>query len=99
MKKLKRIEIRVDAIEKQAIKKRARDAGLSVGEYLRNLGLRKTIHYKLTPEELAIYQDLKKFYNNFSYISNYIKSKHPGLVNLIQVTQSQIRQHLKKLEK
>jgi len=70
MNKTKRIEIRLTIFEEKLIKIKAKEAGLSASEYIRKSALDKPIPKALDSEELEVYHDLKKFYNNFSAISN-----------------------------
>lgn len=92
------IKIRVSTIEKRTIKKKAKEAGLNVSEYLRKLALGHQVRAKLTSEEIECYKLLNKFANNFIWISNALKSGDKSKVKeLCLETSEAILAHLNKL--
>ena len=98
MKRTKKIELRVSALEKKLLEKRATESGLSTSDYLRRSGLSQKIGYKLTPEEIEIYKELHQFHRSFVNLSNFFKTNHSELYNESQSLINQIKQHLSKLE-
>ena len=98
MNKTKRIEIRLEIFEEKLLKLKARETGLSVSQYLRHCGLNKKLPKQLSESELEVYRDLKKFYNNFSSISNLLKKGDYGnMLSEISLVQQEILLHLKKI--
>ena len=98
MNKTKRIEIRLEIFEEKLLKLKARETGLSVSQYLRHSGLNKKLPKQLNESELEVYRDLKKFYNNFSSISNLLKKGDYGnMLSEISLVQQEILLHLKKI--
>lgn len=95
MKKTKRIEIRLSLFDEKLIKVKAKDSGLPVSEYIRRCALNKSVPKSLNPDELEMYKDLKKFYNNFSSISNlFKKGNHVKMVEEIEELKREIKKQL-----
>ena len=98
MNKTKRIDVRVTIFEEKLIKIKAKDSGLTASEYLRKSALDKKIPKALDKDELEIYQDLKKFYNNFNSISNlFRKGDYQKMVEEIEELKLELKQHLNKI--
>lgn len=98
MNKTKNILIRVNLFDEKLIKVKAKDCGLSVSEYLRRCGLNKSVPKSMNTEELEVYKDLKKFYNNFTSISNLlVKGDHARMIQEIEELKSSLKEHLKKI--
>tara|TARA_R110002012_G_scaffold279098_1_gene467002 strand:+ start:3789 stop:4088 length:300 start_codon:yes stop_codon:yes gene_type:complete len=99
MKKTRKIEFRVSLLEHHIIKNKANRIGCSVSEYLRNTALDYPLSYKLTPEEIEVYQQLNKYGDNFRRISNLFKlGDVTGVKETSIETAKLIRQHLKKFK-
>lgn len=95
MNKDKIIKFRVDIFEQKVIQQKAESSGISVSEYARICTLRRQLPRQMDTQELEIYQDLKKFYNNFSAIKNLLKKgDYAQLVEQINLTQDEIKNHL-----
>jgi len=75
MEKTERIFIRVDLLDKEIIKTKAKEVNLSLSEFMVRSALGRTLPKAMTNEELQAYVELKKFQTNFTRISNYIKNK------------------------
>jgi len=98
MNKTKNILIRVNLFDEKLIKVKAKDCGLSVSEYLRRCGLNKSVAKSMNTEELEVYKDLKKFYNNFTLISNLLaKGDHVRMIEEIEELKLSLKEHLKKI--
>lgn len=98
MKKIKKIEFRVTLTEHLVIKNRAYKAGCTMSEFLRNTALEYPLSYKLTPEEIEVYEQLNKYSDNFRRISNLFKlGDVTGVKETSVETAKLIRQHLNKL--
>lgn len=95
MNKTKRIEIRLTLLEEKLLKIKARETGLPVSTYVRNSALGKKLPKQLNESELEAYRELKKFYNNFSAISNLLKKGDYGtMLSEIGVLQQELLVHL-----
>ena len=98
MNKTKRIEIRLTILEEKLLKLKAKETGLPVSTYVRNCALGKKLPTQLNETELETYRELKKFYNNFSAISNLLKKGDYGnMLSEISLVQQEILFHLKKI--
>lgn len=98
MNKTKRIEIRLNLFDEKLIRVKAQDCGLPVSEYVRRCALNKSVPKSLNSDELEVYKDLKKFYNNFSSISNlFKKGDHVKMVEEIQDLKREIKKQLEKI--
>ena len=75
MNKKSEIKFRCTPLEKAIISKKASHSGMSVSSYCRNSSLDQKIHYKLSDEELSVYQMLFEYRTNFIRISNILKKK------------------------
>lgn len=96
--KKQRIELRVSTLEKEIIKKKAENSGLSVSEYLVRAALNEKISYKLTTDELEAYKGLHEIRRNFTLISNMFKIKDPELAKKVEETATEVKEHLKKFK-
>lgn len=95
MNKTKKIEIRVTLFEEKILKSKARSAGISLSHYMRNSALNKSTPKQLDALELDAYQDLKKYYNNFTSISNLFKNGNtPKMIEEIETLKTQLKEHL-----
>lgn len=98
MNKTKRIEIRLTLLEEKLLKVKAKETGLPVSTYVRNCALGKKLPKQLNESELEVYKELKKFYNNFSSISNLLKKGDYGsMLSEIGILQQEMLVHLKKI--
>ncbi|MGV0938886.1 plasmid mobilization protein [Algoriella xinjiangensis] len=98
MNKTKRIEIRLTLLEEKLLKVKAKETGLPVSSYVRNCALGKKLPKQLNESELETYRELKKFYNNFSSISNLLKKGDYGsMLSEISLVQQEILLHLQKI--
>ena len=93
------IKLRVSKIEQALIKKKAKDAGITVSELLRSLALDYKLTSKLSTEEIEVYKTLTTFSSNFARISNLFKlGDVDGFKNETLETSRIIREHLMKLK-
>jgi len=93
------IKLRVSKIEQALIKKKAKDAGITVSELLRSLALDYKLTSKLSTEEIEVYKTLTTFSSNFARISNLSKlGDVDGFKNETLETSRIIREHLMKLK-
>lgn len=98
MNKTKNILLRVSLFDEKLIKIKAKDCGLSTSEYLRRCALNKKLPKALDNDELEVYKDLKKFYNNFNAISNlFKKGDHQKMLLEIEELKFELKKHLKKI--
>jgi hypothetical protein len=93
------IKFRCSIYEKKLLKKRAARAGISLSEYCRNSAFENSVIERLTNEQLAHYQMLVKYKNNFTRISNMFKKSNPKLANEVTELAEQIRNHLYNFKK
>lgn len=93
------IKFRCSIYEKKLLKKRAVRAGISLSEYCRNSAFENSVIERLTNEQLAHYQMLVKYKNNFTRISNMFKKSNPKLANEVTELAEQIRNHLYNFKK
>tara|TARA_R110002012_G_scaffold263456_1_gene446333 strand:- start:176189 stop:176485 length:297 start_codon:yes stop_codon:yes gene_type:complete len=93
------IKFRCSIYEKKLLKKRAERAGISLSEYCRNTAFKHSIVERLTPEQLAHYQMLVKYKNNFTSIRNMFKKRNPKLASEVADVVEQIRSHLYNFKK
>lgn len=92
------IKIRVSTIEKRTIKKKAKEAGLNISEFLRKLALGHQVRARLTPEEIECYKTLNDFANYFTWTGNALKSGDITKVKELCIeTSKAILAHLNKL--
>jgi hypothetical protein len=54
------------------------------------------LRYRLSEEEVAAYELLVKYHNNFQRIGNLLKSKDSAFAREVQQTAQEIRDHLQK---
>ncbi len=95
----RKIECRVTNTEWLILKKKAKEAGITLSEYIRGTALNYDLAYKLTESEITSYKQLTELKNNFQRISNYMKHKASYEILLeIQNTITFINNHLKKFE-
>lgn len=92
------IKFRCSSLEKEIIKKKASNSGLTISEYCRAIALNQKIGFKLTDEELEIYKTLIKYHNNFVQISNLLKKKDSGFAKKIMEVVNEIKCHLNKFK-
>lgn len=88
------IQIRCSIYEKKLLKKRAARAGISLSEYIRSTAFKINMVERLTPEQLACYQMLVQYKNNFSRISNMFRKNDPNLAKAVENLAEEIRTHL-----
>ncbi|MDP5232055.1 MAG: hypothetical protein NWQ38_16795 [Cellulophaga sp.] len=93
------IKFRCSIYEKKLLKKRAVRAGISLSEYCRNSAFENSVIERLTSEQLAHYQMLVKYKNNFTSISNMFKKHNPKLANEVIQLAEEIRNHLYNFKK
>jgi len=93
------IKFRCSIYEKKLLKKRAERAGISLSEYCRNSALENLVIERLTSQQLAYYQMLVKYKNNFTSISNMFKKHNPKLANEVIQLAEEIRNHLYNFKK
>lgn len=98
VKKTKRIHFRVTNFEKLKIEKKAKKAGLTLSDYCRKTALDRKLDYRLSDEELEMFQMLVKYKSNFSRLSNLIREKDPTTNALILETAKEIGIQLKKFK-
>ena len=98
MNKTKNILLRVNRFEEKLIKIKASECGLSTSEYLRRSALGKQLPKALDSDELEAYKDLKKFYNNFSAISNLLKKgDYKQMIEEIEELKFELKKALEKI--
>ncbi|SMC41554.1 mobilization protein MbpA [Cellulophaga tyrosinoxydans] len=93
------IKFRCSIYEKKLLKKRAVRAGISLSEYCRNSAFGNSIIERLTSEQLAQYQMLVQYKNNFTSIRNMFKNRNPNLAKEVATLAEQIRNHLFNFKK
>lgn len=91
------LRFRVFSLEKKAIQLAARQAGMPISEYLRQCALGKEIKFRLTDEEIEIFQMLRQYRTNFSRLSSMIKKHEPGKVKVLDELIKGIDEQLNKL--
>ena len=98
--KPKTLRFRVSNSEYYIIKNKAKQAGVTISEFVRSRSLDYDLTYKLTEEEIRIYKQLNSFSDNFRRISNLFKLGDITQVKEVSVeTAELIRKHLEKLKK
>lgn len=99
MKRTKKINIRVSHTEHAIIKNKAYKSSCSISEYMRNVSMGNKLSYRLTSDEINVYNQLSKYSSNFINITNYIKKGDiTGLKEETFKTAKLIQEHLKKLQ-
>jgi hypothetical protein len=99
MKKIEKINLRLNFSEKRIIEMKAFKSGCSVSEFLRSTALDYPLSYKLTDDEIKVYKQLNKFSRNFININNLFKKGDiTGVKEKCIETADLIQQHLKKLQ-
>lgn len=98
MKKKEHIIFRCSSLEKAILQKKADHSGQSVSSFVRASALGQKIGYKLTDEELEVYQMLTKYHNHFVAISNLLKKKDSAFAKEVGSVAKEIKQHLKKFQ-
>ncbi|SMC39893.1 mobilization protein MbpA [Cellulophaga tyrosinoxydans] len=93
------IKFRCSIYEKKLLKKRAVRAGISLSEYCRYSAFENAIIERLTSEQLAQYQMLVQYKNNFTRISNMFKKSNPKLASEVAALAEEIRNHLYNFKK
>lgn len=93
------IKFRCSIYEKKLLKKRAERAGISLSEYCRKTAFHNSVVERLTPEQLAHYQMLVKYKNNFTSIRNMFKKRNPKLASEVAALAEEIRNHLYNFKK
>jgi len=93
------IKFRCSIYEKKLLKKRAIRAGISLSEFCRSSAFENSVIERLTSEQLAHYQMLVKYKNNFTSISNMFKKHNPKLANEVIQLAEEIRNHLYNFKK
>lgn len=99
MKKKQKIELRLTSLEKDIIKKRAENSGLSVSAFLRHAAFSQKVTSKMTDEEFNIFNEMLKFNLNFERISNMYKSKNPEINKEVRELIKEFGTHLKRITK
>lgn len=95
----RKVECRVTNTEWLILKKKAKDAGITLSEFIRGTALNYDLAYKLSSDEILIYKELTGLKNNFQRISNYMKNKASyELLIEIQNTIILVNKHLKNFE-
>ena len=98
--KPKTFRFRVSNSEYYIIKNKAKQAGITISEYVRSRALDYDLTYKLTEEEIIVYKQLNSFSDHFRRISNLFKLGDITKVKEVSVeTAELIRKHLEKLKK
>ena len=98
--KPKTLRFRVSNSEYYIIKNKAKQAGVTISEYVRSRALDYDLTYKLTEEEIIVYKQLNSFSDHFRRISNLFKLGDITKVKEVSVeTAELIRKHLEKLKK
>lgn len=97
--KPKTLRFRVSNSEYYIIKNKAKQAGITISEYVRSRALDYDLTYKLTEEEIIVYKQLNSFSDHFRRISNLFKLGDITKVKEVSVeTAELIRKHLEKLK-
>lgn len=91
-------EIRLTLLEKKILQKKAENAGLTLSEFLRRAGLSRRIGSRLTPEELACKDSLKKIASSFANITNLLHDKDSRFYNEVQNIVIRTKEILKRFE-
>ena len=98
MKKTKKIEFRLTLTELKIIQNKASKCGCSISEFVRETSLGYEPKNKLTPDEIAVFNILTTYANNFKNLSNLFKlGDTTGVKELCVETVQEIRFHLNKL--
>ena len=89
-----KLVVRVRDLEKKAIERAAQQSGHKLSSYLRRCALKKTLYYRLTQEELRLYELLVEYRRNFTRISNLIRERKdfmPALEGVIDAINQQLQ--------
>jgi len=98
MKKTKKIEFRLTLTELKIIQNKASKCGCSISEFVRETSLGYEPKNKLTTDEIAVFNILTTYANNFKNLSNLFKlGDTTGVKELCVATVQEIRFHLNKL--
>ena len=92
------ITFKVSKLEKKLLQKAAKESGLDLSKYLRNVGLNKNLRARLTDEELALFKELIKIHNGWKSIGNMYRKKNPRLTSEIHQLADKIRIQLKTFQ-
>jgi hypothetical protein len=93
------IKFRCSIYEKKLLKKRAAGAGISLSEFCRSSAFENSVIERLTSEQMAHYQMLVKYKNDFTRIGNMFKKHNPKLASEVIQLAEQIRNHLYNFKK
>lgn len=97
IRRKRKIECRVTNAELLILRKKAKQAGITLSEYIRGVALNYQLAYKLTEDEIQSYKELTNLKTNFQRISNYMKYKSTEeLRTAILETTQLVNTHLKK---
>lgn len=91
------IKFRVDAFERDFIKSKSEEYGLSTSEYIRRCAMNQKIRPRMTDEEFEIFQNMHKFKRDFQNISNLFSKRDPGLSKKVQELATKMQEHLDKI--
>ncbi len=92
------IKFRCSIYEKKLLKVKAATCGLTLSEYFRKVAFEQKLIERLTDEEIEIYKMLIQYHNNFKYIGNMFKKRHPKLTVMVYELANDIKRHLKKFK-
>lgn len=92
------ITFKVTKLEKKLLQQAAKEAGLDLSKYLRQVGLNKKIRARLSNEELDLFKELVKIHNGWKSIGNLFKNKDPRLKNEVHKLADELRLNLKKFQ-
>ena len=91
------IKFRVNSFERNYIKTKSEEYGLSTSEYLRRCAFNQNIRPRMTDREFEIYSELHQFKRDFQNISNLIKKRDPGLSKEVQELAEKVGKHIDKI--
>ena len=90
------MKLRLSSLEKRVIEKKAAEAGMSTAAYCRSAALGQSLRYRLSEEEVAAYELLVKYHNNFQRIGNLLRNKDSAFAKEVAQTAREIREHIQK---
>ena len=97
-----RIYLRLTPLEKKVVVLAAKEANLSISDFTRRAALNMKVTIRFSPKELDIYNDLHKYHQNFTRISNLLRGnefkKEIKVIKEIEEVKYLIKMHLKRFE-
>lgn len=96
MPKDQRLEIRISSLDKEILKEKALNTGLSLSDYILYASLDKRLNYRLSEEEISIFKMLTSYANHFSRSANLVSKDHKAFREEMLTTSRLIRSVLEQ---